>query len=43
VITAAAIVVLAGGFAWWRHSLYSGDNLGMQYRWLSSTGELPQG
>ncbi len=29
----AAIVVLAGGFAWWGHSLYRGDNLGMEYTW----------
>ncbi len=30
-----AIVVLGGGFGLWEHSLYSGDNLGLQYSWSS--------
>jgi hypothetical protein len=25
-------VVLIGGFAWWEHSLFSGDDLGMQFK-----------
>jgi hypothetical protein len=31
----AAIVVLAGGFALWKYSLYRGDNLGLEYSWTS--------
>jgi hypothetical protein len=31
-----AVIVLAGGFALWEHSLYGGDDLGTQYFWIGS-------
>jgi hypothetical protein len=36
-VVVTAIVVFAGGFALWEHSLYRGDNLGTQYVWTSSS------
>jgi hypothetical protein len=34
-LAAVLIVGLIGGFFSWKHSLYNGDNLGMQYQWFS--------
>ena len=31
----AVVLIPAGGFALWRHSLYQGDNLGTKYVWTS--------
>ncbi len=36
VVITIAVIVLAGGFALWEHSLYSGDDLGTQYFWIDA-------